>query len=101
MLAKIEEIIFDSIKNLNETLCNKIDLEKGAQAVLYGPQGVIDSIALISLIVDIEYVIEEKFGTPLTLASEKSISQKNSPFQTVHSLSLFIEKLIQEAKNEK
>jgi acyl carrier protein len=100
MLQKIEKIIFESINDLNETLSNKIDITDKKNIFIYGDNGVIDSIGLISLIVDIEYKIEEIFHLSITLANEKSISQKNSPFKTICTLSKYIKNLILEAKNE-
>lgn len=101
MLQEIEKIIFDSITNLNEILTDKININNKSQSIIYGPKGVIDSISLVSLIVDIEYKIEDKFNKTLTLASEKSISQKNSPFLTVSSLSQYIKNLLCEQNNGK
>jgi hypothetical protein len=101
MHAKIKKVVQECIENINETLSNKIDLSNLDHVEIYGPNGVIDSIALISLIVDIEYQIEEKFNHSLILANEKSMSQKNSPFSNLNALTSYIEILLKEEKNEK
>ena len=47
-----------------------------------GPGAVIDSIGVVSLIVDIEQRLEMDHQVSVTLASDKAMSQKNSPFRT-------------------
>jgi acyl carrier protein len=49
---------------------------------IVGPGAVIDSIGVVSLIVDIEQRLEMEFQVSVTLASDKAMSQKNSPFRT-------------------
>jgi hypothetical protein len=43
---------------------------------------VLDSIAVVSLIVDIEQQLEMEHDVSVTLASEKAMSQRSSPFRT-------------------
>jgi acyl carrier protein len=50
---------------------------------IVGPAAVIDSIGVVSLIVDIEQRLQMDHDIAVTLASEKAMSQKNSPFRTV------------------
>jgi len=52
------------------------------QTVIIGPGAPIDSIGVVSLIVDIEQRLEMDFQVSVTLASDKAMSQKNSPFRT-------------------
>jgi acyl carrier protein len=49
---------------------------------IVGPGAVIDSIGVVSLIVDIEQRLEMDHQVSVTLASDKAMSQKNSPFRT-------------------
>ena len=51
--------------------------------VIVGPDAVLDSIGVVSLIVDIEQRLQMDHDVIVTLASEKAMSQKNSPFRTV------------------
>jgi D-alanine--poly(phosphoribitol) ligase subunit 2 len=91
---RILDIIISQAKELNEQLTNKIPLEQGADAPLFGRGGVLDSIALVTLIVAVEQAIEDEFDTALTIADEKAMSQKVSPFRTIGSLSEYVQKLI-------
>ncbi|EBF5882235.1 hypothetical protein FI494_08080, partial [Campylobacter coli] len=56
----------------------------------YGVEGNLDSLALVGLVSDLESIIADEFGVDLVLASDKTMSQKNSPFKDVESLSNYI-----------
>jgi acyl carrier protein len=58
--------------------------------VIVGPEAVLDSIGVVSLIVDIEQRLEMEHDVTVILASEKAMSQKNSPFRTVGVLSTHV-----------
>lgn len=52
------------------------------ETIIVGPAAVLDSIGVVSLIVDIEQKLEMEHGVSVTLASEKAMSQRSSPFRT-------------------
>ena len=52
----------------------------------------LDSLGLVTLLINIEQKIESEYGTSLTIADEKAMSEKNSPFKTIGSLIIFLEK---------
>jgi acyl carrier protein len=51
--------------------------------VLVGKEAVLDSLGVVSLIVEVEQRLESAHGVSVTLANDKAMSQKNSPFRTV------------------
>jgi acyl carrier protein len=53
---------------------------------LLGRGSVIDSLGLVTLIVEIEQRLEERHGIIVTLADERAMSRRDSPFRTVGSL---------------
>lgn len=61
-------------------------VEIGPETVIVGPNAVVDSIGVVSLIVEIEQRLETDFGIAITLANERAMSQRNSPFRTVSTL---------------
>jgi acyl carrier protein len=63
---------------------------------LIGKQAVLDSLALVTLIVDLEQRIEEEYDVAITLADDRAMSQKHSPFRTVGSLTAYIDQLLAE-----
>jgi acyl carrier protein len=52
------------------------------ETVIVGKDAVVDSAGVVSLIVDIEQRLEMEHDVLVTLANDKAMSQKNSPFRT-------------------
>jgi len=52
------------------------------ETIIVGPSAVIDSIGVVSLIVDIEQRLEMEHQVSVTLANDRAMSQRNSPFRT-------------------
>ena len=96
MENQIKEIIFKSIKELNENLDEDQQLQLSTDTVLLGKDSNIDSITLVNLIVTIEESLEDNLNVSVTLADEKALSQKNSPFLTIETLINYITLLIKE-----
>jgi acyl carrier protein len=74
-------------------------LIKAPDTRLLGPQSVLDSMHLVSLIIAVEREVEDAFGVALTLADERALSMKVSPFQSIQTLADYIGILIIEARN--
>lgn len=87
-------LIYEAIDELNETLDEPI--EKSDSTQLFGSKSKLDSMGLVSLIVTVERLIDEKYGKTITLASEKAFSRSSSPFRTVQTLSEYISELLAE-----
>lgn len=93
---KITEIIFEAVETINSQLPGEQQIEKSTDTVLFGKNGGLDSIALVNLIVAIEEKIEEQLGILITLADERAMSLKKSPFRTIDSLADYIGILLEE-----
>jgi len=93
----VAQLILEIASEFNGDLDNKIPVEQGVEAPLYGREGVLDSLALVSFVVAVEQAIENKFGRVLTLADEKALSQRHSPFRTIGGLADYVVSLLQEA----
>lgn len=57
-----------------------------AHTVLFGDGGLLDSLALVALVIAVEQEIEDKFGARVELADDKALSQKNSPYRSITTL---------------
>ncbi len=92
----LNELIIKCTTNaLDEGELNKnMTITSGSK--LYGKNGVLDSLGLVRVIAELEEEIYTKTLKNITLADEKSMSQKSSPFLSVASLSDYIEMLLQE-----
>lgn len=56
--------------------------------------GALDSVNVVSLIVELEQEIDERCGVSITIADDLAMSQQRSPFRTVGSLADYIQGLM-------
>ena len=89
--------ILDIADEFNENLEYKIAVEKGEAAPLFGREGVLDSLGLVSFVMAVEQALEDEIGITLTLADEKAMSQRRSPFRTIGTLAEYAARLMREA----
>jgi len=87
-------VIYAAVDELNELQPLEGRLEKTPEAVLFGRAAKIDSLGLVNLLVATEQRLNDAFGVALTLADEKAMSQRNSPFRSVGSLADYIVTLL-------
>ena len=95
MQEKIEKIIIDTLKELNEELENDSFINPNFKTKLYGANGAMDSLALVSFIADLEDKISDEFEKDIVLADEKAMSAKTSPFRNIESLTSYIKSLLE------
>jgi acyl carrier protein len=93
-ISKVEAAVFAAIDEVNEALPENGQIEKAHSAAIFGESGVLDSLGLVNLIVAVEQAIEDEFDESITLADEKAVSQRNSPFRTVGSLIDYVDVLL-------
>ena len=96
---KVHTAIYRAVDWINAELPPDRQLSKTPDTRLLGRQSVLDSLHLVSLLINIERETEDTFGVALTLANERALSMKESPFRTIESLASYIEVLISEAQN--
>lgn len=95
-ICKILIQVIGDFANENEI---QIDLGLQEETRLYGGDSVFDSMALVSLIVYVEEILEEKTGESLILADEKAMSRRTSPFLKVGLLADYIFELLTVTKD--
>ena len=96
MKQKIEKIIIGVLQDINDDIESDILENPTKETKLFGEDGALDSLALVSLISDLEEGIHDHFEKDVILADEKAMSQRNSPFNSVESLTDYIDMLINE-----
>jgi acyl carrier protein len=82
----IEALILDSVRLLAEDFELNALKSPTTHSPLYGEGGALDSMALVNLIADVEDALTEKFGVSVTLADEKAMSARQSPYRSVTAL---------------
>ncbi|MFX0197624.1 MAG: hypothetical protein ACFFCW_16000 [Candidatus Hodarchaeota archaeon] len=70
------------------------DLDESTR--LIGRKAVLNSLGLVSLIVDIEQRLSDDYEISVTIADERAMSQEKSPFRTIGTLAEYISLLIKE-----
>lgn len=91
-MSKIKEIIIESLK---ESESSYIKDNLSSQTHIFGDEGRLDSLGLVTFLVTVEQKIEDEYTVNLTIADEKAMSQKNSPFKTIGSLTEYLENIIE------
>lgn len=61
---------------------------------LFGANGLLDSIGLVALVIEIESQIAAKLDVAIVLADDRAMSQRNSPFRSVESLAAHVVSLV-------
>jgi acyl carrier protein len=90
------------IKFLEEFLKEELEesIELSLDSKLFGGGGPLDSMALVNLVVDLEELIEDDYGKTITLADEKAMSRRTSPFSRVQNLINYIEEQLNSSNDK-
>ncbi|MGH3117315.1 MAG: acyl carrier protein [Gaiellales bacterium] len=75
-----------------------IAADLGRDTALLGRDGVLDSMGLVALVVAVEQVIEDEYGVSVSLADERALSERKSPFKTVGTLAEYAGRLVEGAR---
>jgi acyl carrier protein len=87
---EVEALVTDALKAIREDLALPQLATYSPQTAIYGGSSGLDSMALVSLIADIEERLQQRYGMDWILADERAFSRQRSPFRDVASLSAFI-----------
>lgn len=90
MHAKIAQLLFSVIDELNELRPTDEQLEKDLDTPLAGDSGRLDSAGLINLIAVTEQKTAAEFGRTILLTDERTLSQVNQIFRTLGTLADYI-----------
>ena len=94
----ILELVYEAMDDIKDSLEQSSEFKKELNTILYGQNSILDSLSTVGLIIAIEEKVNAKFNATVTLASEKAVSLKNSPFRTVQSITDYILELLEEQK---
>jgi acyl carrier protein len=92
----ISEIVVSQLRELIETLQADEQFEVNENTILFGNGSSIDSLSLVSLIVDLEMVFSDDHEFDLSLTDDRAMTREISPFDNVNSLVDYINELINE-----
>ena len=93
---KIVAIIYEVIDETNEGRPPESRLEKSTETVIFGRDGKLDSLGVVHFIVAVEDRLRDDLGVSITLADERAMSRKSSPFRSVSTLAAYIAELAEQ-----
>jgi acyl carrier protein len=98
MLQKDEvvNIIFHALNNINEERGVDEQLDVGMNTKLFGSDAALDSLSLVSMIIDVEGDVSDALGRSISLTDDRAMSQQVSPFDDVRTLTDYIMMLVAE-----
>ena len=91
----VEGLIFKALRSLQEDSQGQ-GFEISKTTALFGVNAQIDSLSLVSLIVDIETALNSEYGLSLSLTDDRAMSRPQSPFINVQTLKDYIVEIVQE-----
>lgn len=87
---QIQKIVLEALHLSNLAREDDRQLTVSPDAPLFGDSGQLDSMSLVTLIIDIEEALAEA-GYNVILTAERAMSRARSPFKDVPSLVAYIE----------
>ena len=97
-VEKVLQIMLDAFEEIADQEISFDVGECNDEMILFGAGATIDSLTLVSLIVDLESKISESFSIEISLTDDRAMTREISPFDTFGSLRIYIEELISEMK---
>jgi acyl carrier protein len=87
--TEVTELIIETTRAIVEEQNLEFTGDLSGETRLFGSKGLLDSLALVSLVIAVEQAIEDKYGIRIELADDKALSQKNSPYRSVEALASY------------
>lgn len=84
------QIVLLALTNLNDEFDDGEKIVVTPLTSMFGSDAAIDSLSLVSVIVDVEQAVGEAEGRPISLTDDRAINEERSPFQTPEALASYI-----------
>lgn len=88
--AEALQIVQRALTALNEELPEHERLVIALDVRLFGADSQIDSLSLVSIIVDVESDVSDAVGYPVSLTDDRAVAREPSPFTTPEALADYI-----------
>ena len=86
----IVNLLINTLETHFDEINESVDLSERENIKLFGGDGLLDSIGLVSYIVEVEEKLEDEFDISVVLADEKAMSRRTSPFARISYLADYI-----------
>lgn len=93
---EITAIVINQVEQLNDTFPDAQKITVNENTVLFGNGSSIDSLSLVSIIVDLEMLFSDEHGFDISLTDDRAMAREQSPFTNITTLVDYIFELITE-----
>ena len=93
--AELQDVVLAAMTAANLNRPDDAQMMVGPEAPIFGPGSPLDSLGLVSLLMDIEDGLAQ-LGISLTLSDARAMSRKRSPFRDVPELVTYMTELLRE-----
>ena len=97
MTDELVPLVVKALQELSEQQDMAIPVPLDGDTALFGGDGLLDSLGLVALVVAVEQAIEDKCGISVSVADERALSRRESPFRTIGTLAEYASSLIRGA----
>ena len=89
----LRQIVTQALELSNQSRSDDTQIPLTDSTALFGPNGHLDSMALVALLMDIEDALQEQ-SIEVSLSDEKAMSLSRSPFKDIPSITQYIHDVI-------
>lgn len=94
--AELLDLIMTTLQDLVNSDPEGTPIQLDESTRLYGPGGLLDSLRLVNLVLDLELEINDRLGTSISITDSRAMSQERSPFRAIGSLADYIMGLLKD-----
>ena len=94
--AAVLEAIFEALRALNAERSADEQIAVDADTCLFGEGSALDSLSLVSVIVDLETQVSDQFDKPISLTDDRAMGRDPVPFTNVTTLKAYLLELLAE-----
>jgi acyl carrier protein len=93
---RVVDALLRAVDEINLTCPADARVGRSLDTRLLGPDGALDSLGIVNLIVAVEEHVEMAFGASVNLADRRALEQGESPLATLGSLATYVDGLLRE-----
>lgn len=93
---QVLKIIIENVRNLVDTYPENQRFNVDENTILFGLKSEIDSLSLVSVIVDLETEFYDSFNIEMSLTDDRAMTREVSPYDNISVLADYIVELVTE-----
>ena len=94
--AAVLDAIYKALSSLNQERGPSEQILIGPDTCLFGEGSELDSLSLVSVIVDLEMLVSDQFGKSISLTDDRAMNRNPVPFTNVAALKTYMLELLAE-----